>query len=104
MLGWRRSVFGGDEIEGLGVAGIREEMAEAGVEFGAVFLRPVADFPGNIGQGLQMGRWIPIPPGMIGDDVEATLKQGGKFMFHVGSIAHPEDSGNCGIDAGRFDR
>jgi hypothetical protein len=104
MLGWRASVSGGDEIEGLGVAGIREEMAEAGVEFRAVLLGPVADFPGNIGKGLQMRGWIAVPPGVIGDDVQAALEQGGEFVFHEVWLAHPEDSGNCGIDAGRFDR
>lgn len=104
MLGWRRSVFGGDEIEGFGVAGIGEEMAEPWIEFGSVFPGPVADGGGNLRQGLQMGRWIAIPPGVVGDDVEAALQQGGELVFHEVSIAHRGGSGNCGIDAGRFDR
>lgn len=104
MLGWRRSVFGGDEIEGLGVAGIREEMAEPWVEFGPVLLRPVADGGGDVRKSLQVLGWIAIPPGVVGDDVQAALEQGGELVFHEVSIAHRGDSGNCGIDAGRFDR
>ena len=104
MLGWRCSVFGGDEIEGFGVAGIGEEMAEPWIEFGSVFPGPVADGGGNLRQGLQMGRWIAIPPGVVGDDVQAALQQGGELVFHEVSIAHRGSSGNCGIDVGRFDR
>ncbi len=104
LQGWRASVVCVDEIEGLGVAGIREEMAKAGVEFRAVLLGPLADGGGNIRQCLQMRGWITVPPGVVGDDFQAALEQGGEFVFHEASIAHREDSGNCGIDAGRFDR
>jgi hypothetical protein len=79
-------------------------MAEPWIELGAVLLGPLANGRGNLRQGLQMRGWIAIPPGVVGDDVQATLQQGGEFVFHEALIPHREDSGNCGIDAGRFDR
>ncbi len=104
MLGWRRSVFGGDEIEGFGVAGVGEEMAEPWIELGPVLLGPLADVGGNLRQGLQVGRWISIPPGVVGDDVEATLQQGDEFLFHGDPLADPVRAGNCGIDGTRIAR
>ena len=104
FLGWRRSVLGGDEIEGLGVTGIGEEMAELWIELRAVLFRPVADFSRNLGKGLQVRRRIAIPPGVVSDDLQTALEQGGEFVFHGAPIADPDWTGNCGIDAGRFDR
>jgi hypothetical protein len=51
-----------------------------------------------------MGRWISIPPGVVGDDVEATLQQGGEFLFHGDPLADPVRAGNCGIDGTRIAR
>ncbi len=104
MRGWRVSGFCGDEIEGLGVAGIGEEMAEARIEFGPVLLRPVADGGGNLRQRLQVRGWIAIPPGVVGDDVQTAFQQSGEFVFHGHPIADPRGLGNCGIDGMRIAR
>lgn len=104
MLGWRGSLLGRDAIEGFGVAGIREEMAEPRIELGPVLLGPLAEGGGNLRQGLQVRRWIAIPPGVVGDDVEATLQQGGEFVFHGDPLADPVRAGNCGIDGARIAR
>ena len=104
LLSWWRSILGGDEIEGLGIAGIREEMAEARIEFAAVLLGPHGDRFGNLSQGEKVRGRIAIPPSVVGDDVQTTLKQDGEFVFHGHLIADAQGPGNCGIDAGRIAR
>lgn len=104
MLGWRGSPFGGDEIEGFGIAGIREKMAEPWIELGAVLPGPLADGVGNLRQGLQVRGWIAIPPSVVGDHVQAALEQGGERVFHGGPLADQGKAGNCGIDGTRIAR
>lgn len=74
----------------LRVARIRQIMPQLGIHAYTVFGCPCRDVHGNLPEGLEMRRGIPVPPDMISNDGDTPVQECPQFgkMTHPGQNCH----------------